>query len=118
MISTCSCLDAGLFLDQRVISASDAIMVTDSPQPAGNSFKSLPIEKDRQLTCEEHRASLSWLSLSTCNTSTVLPYPKTIVKLQEKYWKLARNGPKSMVGFWESFYEDRIYPSREEFAIA
>jgi hypothetical protein len=48
----------------------------------------------------------------------VLPYPETIVKLQEKYWKLARNGPKSMVGFWESFYEDRIYPSREELAAA
>jgi hypothetical protein len=59
----------------------------------------------------------------TCNTSTgnvtaFLPYPKTIVKLREKYWRLARNGPKSIVGFWELFYEDRNYPSREELAAS
>jgi hypothetical protein len=59
--------------------------------------------------------------LPTCHTSTskvtpFLPYPKTIVKLQEKYWKLARNGLKSVVGFWKLFYEDRNYPNREELA--
>jgi hypothetical protein len=56
----------------------------------------------------------------TLTNRAFLPYPKTIVKRQEKYWKLARNGPKSIVGFWELFwelfYEDRNYPNREELA--
>jgi hypothetical protein len=39
-----------------------------------------------------------------------------MAKLQEKYWNLSRNGPKSIIVFWELFYEDRNYPNREELA--
>jgi hypothetical protein len=59
--------------------------------------------------------------LPTCNISPskvrpFLPYPKTMAKLQEKYWNLSRNEPKSIIVFWELFYEDRNYPNREELA--
>jgi len=39
-------------------------------------------------------------------------------KTSRKVLETGKKRSKSMVGFWEAFYEDRVYPSREELAIA